>query len=83
MEVTETNVIEIISDMMGIDKAQITRQSHFINDLNGDSLDALELVMEFEHRFDISIPDEDAERLATTTVGDVIDWLSSRSTTTA
>lgn len=69
----ETKVIEIISEQMGVDKAEITRETSFINDLNADSLDTVELVMEFEDEFDMSIPDEEAEKIQT--VGAAIDYI--------
>ena len=69
----EKRVIEIISEQMGADKTEITRETSFINDLNADSLDTVELVMEFEDEFDISIPDEDAEKIQT--VGQAIDYV--------
>ena len=62
MEDIEQKVIEIVSEQMGVDKSEITRETHFINDLNADSLDTVELVMEFEDEFELSIPDEEAER---------------------
>ena len=66
-------VIEIISEQMGVDKTEITRETSFINDLNADSLDTVELVMEFEDEFDMSIPDEEAEKIQT--VGAAIDYI--------
>ena len=69
----ENKVIEIISEQMGVDKSEITRETSFINDLNADSLDTVELVMEFEDEFDMSIPDEDAEKIQT--VGAAIDYI--------
>jgi acyl carrier protein len=69
----ETKVIEIVSEQMGVDKAEITRETSFINDLNADSLDTVELVMEFEDEFDMSIPDEEAEKIQT--VGAAIDYI--------
>jgi acyl carrier protein len=69
----EERVIEIVSEQMGVDKAQITRETSFVNDLGADSLDTVELVMEFEDEFDISIPDEDAEKIQT--VGQAIDYV--------
>ena len=69
----ETRVIEIISEQMGVDKSEITRETSFINDLNADSLDTVELVMEFEDEFNTSIPDEDAEKIQT--VGAAIDYI--------
>ena len=69
----EKKVIEIISEQMGADKNEITRETSFINDLNADSLDTVELVMEFEDEFDMSIPDEEAEKIQT--VGAAIDYI--------
>ena len=69
----EKKVIDIISEQMGVDKAEITRETSFINDLNADSLDTVELVMEFEDEFDLSIPDEEAEKIQT--VGAAIDYI--------
>lgn len=69
----EQKVIEIISEQMGVDKSEITRETSFINDLNADSLDTVELVMEFEDEFDMSIPDEEAEKIQT--VGAAISYI--------
>ena len=69
----ENKVIDIISEQMGADKAEIVRETSFINDLNADSLDTVELVMEFEDEFDMSIPDEEAEKIQT--VGAAIDYI--------
>jgi len=69
----ETKVAEIISEQMGVDKSEITRETSFINDLNADSLDTVELVMEFEDEFDMSIPDEEAEKIQT--VGAAVDYI--------
>ena len=63
----DTKVIEIVSEQMGVDKSEVTRETHFINDLNADSLDTVELVMEFEDEFELSIPDEEAEKIQTIT----------------
>ena len=70
----EGKVIEIICSQMGVDKSEITRETSFINDLNADSLDTVELVMEFEDEFDTSIPDEEAEKIQT--VGAAIDYIA-------
>ncbi len=70
----ESKVVEIVSEQMGVDKAEITRETSFINDLNADSLDTVELVMEFEDEFDMSIPDEEAEKIQT--VGAAIDYIA-------
>jgi acyl carrier protein len=73
VQAIEKKVIDIISEQMGVDKAEITRETSFINDLNADSLDTVELVMEFEDEFDMSIPDEEAEKIQT--VGAAIDYI--------
>jgi acyl carrier protein len=73
VQAIEDKVIEIISEQMGADKAEITRETSFINDLNADSLDTVELVMEFEDEFDMSIPDEEAEKIQT--VGAAISYI--------
>jgi acyl carrier protein len=73
VQAIEKRVIEIISEQMGTDKSEITRETSFINDLNADSLDTVELVMEFEDEFDMSIPDEEAEKIQT--VGAAIDYI--------
>jgi acyl carrier protein len=73
VQAIETKVIDIVSEQMGVDKSEITRETSFINDLNADSLDTVELVMEFEDEFDMSIPDEEAEKIQT--VGAAIDYI--------
>jgi acyl carrier protein len=73
VQAIEAKVIEIVSEQMGVDKSEITRETSFINDLNADSLDTVELVMEFEDEFDMSIPDEEAEKIQT--VGAAIDHI--------
>jgi acyl carrier protein len=73
VQAIETKVVEIVSEQMGVDKSEITRETSFINDLNADSLDTVELVMEFEDEFDMSIPDEEAEKIQT--VGAAIDYI--------
>jgi acyl carrier protein len=70
----EEKVIGIICEQMGVDKSDVTRETSFINDLNADSLDTVELVMEFEDEFDTSIPDEEAEKIQT--VGAAIDYIA-------
>ena len=74
VQAIEGKVIEIISEQMGVDKSEISRETSFINDLNADSLDTVELVMEFEDEFDMSIPDEEAEKIQT--VGAAIDYVA-------
>jgi acyl carrier protein len=73
IQAIEDKVIGIISEQMGVDKSEITRETSFINDLNADSLDTVELVMEFEDEFDMSIPDEEAEKIQT--VGAAVDYV--------
>ena len=69
----EEKVIGIVSEQMGVDKAEISRETSFVNDLNADSLDTVELVMELEDEFEMSIPDEDAVKIQT--VGQAIDYI--------
>ena len=69
----EAKVIDIVAEQMGADKAKITRSTKFVEDLNADSLDTVELVMEFEDEFETSIPDEQAEKIKT--VGEAIDFI--------
>jgi acyl carrier protein len=68
-------VIEIVCEQMGAAKEKVTESTGFINDLGADSLDTVELVMEFEDEFDLNIPDEDAEKIQT--VGDAIKYIES------
>lgn len=69
----EAKVIDIVAEQMGVEKSEITRETSFVNDLNADSLDTVELVMEFEDAFDTSIPDEEAEKIGT--VGAAITYI--------
>jgi len=71
----EEKVISIVAEQMGVDKGEISRETSFVADLNADSLDTVELVMEFEDEFETSIPDEDAEKIQT--VGQAIDFICS------
>lgn len=73
IQAIKDKVIDIISEQMGVDKGEVSRETSFINDLNADSLDTVELVMEFEDEFDMSIPDEEAEKIQT--VGAAIDYI--------
>lgn len=67
----------IVVDKLGVAEDVITPEASFSDDLGADSLDTVELIMEFEKEFEVSIPDEDAEKIAT--VGDAIDYLSEKS----
>src|ERR1043166_7383880 len=68
-------VIDIVCEQMGASRDKVTNETSFINDLGADSLDTVELVMEFEDEFDLNIPDEDAEKIQT--VGDAIAYIES------
>ncbi len=70
----EDRVKEIIVEQLGVDADQVTTDASFVDDLGADSLDTVELVMALEEEFDIEIPDEDAEKIAT--VKDAIDYLN-------
>ena len=65
MSDTLIKIKEIIIDKLGVDEKKITDESHFIEDLGADSLDTVELIMQFEEDFNIEIPDEDAEKILT------------------
>ncbi|HWP83017.1 MAG TPA: acyl carrier protein [Bacteroidota bacterium] len=72
----EAKVKEIIVSKLGVDEGQITPEASFTNDLGADSLDTVELVMEFEKAFNMQIPDEDAEKIST--VGDAIKYIKEK-----
>ena len=76
MSEIESKVKEIIVDKLGVDEAEVKAEASFTNDLGADSLDTVELIMEFEKEFGISIPDDKAEKIAT--VGDVLDFLADK-----
>lgn len=73
MSEVATKVKAIIIDKLGVDEAEVTDTANFTNDLGADSLDTVELIMEFEKEFDIQIPDDKAEGIAT--VGDAISFI--------
>ncbi len=73
---TEERVIEIVCEQLSTSKENVTMQTSFINDLGADSLDTVELVMEFEERFGIEIPDEAAEKIQT--VGDAVGFIDDK-----
>ena len=72
----EETVKSIIVDKLGVDESDVTSDASFTNDLGADSLDTVELIMEFEKEFDLTIPDEEAEEIAT--VGDAVDYLEEK-----
>ena len=76
VENVEERVLNIVCEQLGTSREKITRETSFINDLGADSLDTVELVMEFEDEFEINIPDEDAEKIQT--VGDAIQYIESK-----
>ena len=69
----EEKVKAIIVEKLGVEESEVTREASFTNDLGADSLDTVELIMEFEKAFEITIPDEAAEKIAT--VGDAIAYI--------
>ena len=69
----KSKVIAIIVDKLGVDESEVTESASFTNDLGADSLDTVELIMEFEKEFNIAIPDDQAEKIAT--VGDAISYI--------
>ncbi len=71
----EEQVMTIVAEQMGVDKGELSRDTHFTNDLNADSLDTVELAMEFEDAFETSIPDEEAEKIQT--IGAAVDYIKS------
>ena len=78
MSEIESKVKAIIVDKLGVDEAEVKPEASFTNDLGADSLDTVELIMEFEKEFGISIPDDKAEKI--TTVGEAIELISQAAT---
>ena len=72
----ESKVKEIIVSKLGVEESQVTPNASFTNDLGADSLDTVELVMEFEKAFNLQIPDEDAEKIQT--VGDAVSYINGK-----
>ena len=72
----EQKVKQIIVEQLGVDENQVDNTASFVDDLGADSLDIVELVMAFEEAFDIDIPDEDAEKIAT--VKDAVDYIEAK-----
>ena len=77
MASVEERVIDIVAEQLGADKEKITVETHFVNDLGADSLDTVELVMELEEEFDISIPDDAAEKIQT--IGEAVKLIEAHS----
>ena len=73
MSEISTKVVSIITDKLGVEESQVVPEASFTNDLGADSLDTVELIMELEKEFDLSIPDEEAEKIVT--VGDAIAFI--------
>jgi acyl carrier protein len=73
----EERVRKIVSEQLGSDEKNVTRTSHFVDDLGADSLDTVELVMALEEEFGMEIPDEDAEKIGT--VGDAVTYIEKHS----
>ena len=69
----QEKIYQIVSEDLATDKSEITREMSFVDDLKADSLDTVELVMAFEDEFDMSIPDEEAEKIQT--IGQAIDYI--------
>lgn len=74
---TEERVTQIVSDQLEVPKEEIARESSFIDDLKADSLDIVELVMEFEEEFGVQVAEDDYDKIRT--VGDAIDYIEEHS----
>lgn len=70
----EEKVIDLVSEHLAVSKSEVSRETHFQEDIGADSLDLVELIMEMERAFDIQIPDEEAEKIKT--VGEAIDHIT-------
>ena len=70
---TFDKVKDVIVDKLGVEEGSVKSEAHFVNDLGADSLDTVELIMEFEEEFGIEIPDDDAEKI--TTVGSAVEYI--------
>jgi acyl carrier protein len=73
MSDVKSKVVSIIVDKLGVDEAEVTNEASFTNDLGADSLDTVELIMEFEKEFNIAIPDDQAEKIQT--VGEAVSYI--------
>ena len=74
MDNTLDKVVEIVVDKLGVESSKVTSEAKFIDDLGADSLDTVELIMQFEEEFEIEIPDEDAEKIMS--VGQAVDYIN-------
>ena len=81
MASVEERVKSIVSDLLGVEEDRVTRDAHFRNDLEADSLDLVELIMAFEEEFGGEITDEDAQKIET--VGQAVDYITERMSTTS
>ena len=77
MSEIQNKVIAIVVDKLGVEDSKVTPEANFTSDLGADSLDTVELIMELEKEFNISIPDDDAQKIAT--VGDAIAYIENAS----
>lgn len=77
MSEVKDKVVSIIVDKLGVDESEVALESSFTNDLGADSLDTVELIMEFEKEFNIAIPDDQAENIAT--VGEAVKYIEENS----
>ncbi|MCF6170223.1 MAG: acyl carrier protein [Bacteroidales bacterium] len=73
MSEVRSKVVSIIVDKLGVEESEVTNEASFTNDLGADSLDTVELIMEFEKEFNLSIPDEEAEKIET--VGNAVSYI--------
>jgi len=73
---TEEKVCNIVSEQLDVPRDEVKRESSFVEDLKADSLDIVEMVMEFEEQFEITIPDDDYDKIQT--VGDAIDYIAEK-----
>ena len=74
MDNTLDKVVEIVVDKLGVEGSKVTPEAKFIDDLGADSLDTVELIMQFEEEFEIEIPDEDAEKIMS--VGQAVEYIN-------
>jgi len=74
MDNTLDKVVEIVVDKLGVEVSKVTPEAKFIDDLGADSLDTVELIMQFEEEFEVEIPDEDAEKIMS--VGQAVDYIN-------